>query len=204
MLITPLAEHTDKDRNCYQDACYQRGGVSDYSVIDRPKRLRDQAKYSHILGLDAIEADDCEHTSRSGQKRNEREVSELDKFKYRREKGERDKDVEPEAVTCPLFAPSVVKYSLARHSYRIEQSARVCTAKQVIQRPNQVGCELEDNDLGAALGGVYPLFGDMLQVSGFACVPFPSRGLPVFPGCRILNFTRNPTKYRGYLLNNLF
>ena len=155
MLITPLAEHTDKDRNCDQNACDQRGGIGDYGVIYRPKRLRDQAEYSHILGLDAIEADDRKSASRGGQKRNKRKVSELDKFKYRREKGERDKDVEPEAVARPLFAPSVVKYSLARHSYRIEQSARVCAAKQVIQRPDQVRCELEDNDLGAALGGVY-------------------------------------------------
>ena len=155
MGITPFAEHTDKDRNCDENACDKRGGVSYYGVIDRPKRLRDQAKYSHILGLDAIEADHSEYTSHSGEKRNKRKVPKLDKFKYRREKGKRDKYVEPEAVARPLFASSVVKYSLARHSYRIKQSARVCAAKQVIQRPNQVRCELEDNDLGAALSGVY-------------------------------------------------
>lgn len=155
MVITPFAEHTDKDRNCDENACDKRGGIGDYGVIDRPKRLRDQAKYSHILGLDAIETDHSKHTSHSGEKRNKRKVPKLDKFKYRRERGKRDKDVEPEAVARPLFAPSVVKYGLTRHSYRIEQSARVCAAKQVIQRPYQVGCKLEDNDLGAALGGVY-------------------------------------------------
>ena len=155
MGITPFAEHTDKDRNCDENACDKRGGIGDYGVIDRPKRLRDQAKYSHILGLDAIEADHSEYTSHSGEKRNKGKVPKLDKFKYRRKRGKRDKHVEPEAVACPPFAPPVVKYGLARHSYRIEQSARVCSGKQVIQRPYQVRRELKNNYLGATLGGVY-------------------------------------------------